>query len=158
MLAGLIDGDGTLITNKTSTDGIVIFLAINLHNRDYPMLCYIQSVLKIGVVYEKIKNRENNATSKLVINRTDLQEVLLPLFLYHKIYFLTNGKRYQFNKCMYVLTNNVKKYSEIDESKITDTSFLPSLPISAKGYQELPYFNNWLVGFTLRSKPKAHLW
>ena len=74
----------------------------------------------------------------MVINRTDIQEILFPLFLHHNIFFLTNTRREQFNKAMFILQNNIKMFSEIP-------SIIPNifpLPLTALDYTKLPFFNN----------------
>jgi len=141
MLVGLIDGDGCIIIHKTTKGYIKVNLTIEFNIRDLSILQYIHSILKLGkiTVYSKFD------TCKLVINRTDIQEVLFPLFLHHKLFFLTNTRREQFNKAMYILQNEVKMFIDIP-------SFIPSmypLPETALGYTKMPFFNNWIVGFTI---------
>ena len=85
-LVGLIDGDGYIQINKTSKGYITIKLVISLHLDDLSTLEYIHSVLKLGNlnIYKDLRS----PTCKLVINKTDLQEVLFPLFIYNNIYSL----------------------------------------------------------------------
>ena len=134
MLIGLIDGDGCIIINKTTKGYIKINLSIVLNIRDLSILQYIQSILKIGkiTVYPKFD------ICKLIINRTDIQEIFFPLMLYHNLFFLTNNRREQFNKAMYILQNNLKLFTEIPS--IIPTMF--PLPESALGYTKLPFFND----------------
>jgi hypothetical protein len=134
MLVGLIDGDGCIIINKTTKGYIKINLTIEFNIRDLSILQYIHSILKLGkiTVYSKF------GTCKLVINRTDIQEVLFPLFLHHKLFFLTNTRREQFNKAMYIIKNEIKLFIDIP-------SLIPilfQLPETALGYTKLPFFNN----------------
>src|SRR5690606_2281161 len=91
--------------------------------------------------YPKTKNPD---TCKLVINRTDLQEILFPLLIHHNLFFLTNTRREQFNKAMYILENNIKLFSEIPKI----SPILNPLPKTAIGYISIAFFNNWIVGFT----------
>lgn len=149
MLIGLIDGDGCIIINKTTKGYIKINLTIEFNIRDLSILQYIHSILKLGkiTVYSKF------GICKLVINRTDIQEILFPLFLHHKLFFLTNTRREQFNKAMFILQNNIKMFIEIP-------SIFPiifSLPLTALDYTELPFFNNWIVGFTIAEKYPGYL-
>jgi len=134
MLVGLIDGDGYISIHKTTKGYIKINLTIAFNIRDLSIIQYIHSVLKLGkiTVYSKL------GICKLIINKTDIQDVLFPLFLYHKLFFLTNSRRDQFNKAMYILQNELKYFSEIS-SIIPD---LFPLPDSAKKYTLLPFFNN----------------
>src|SRR5690606_15852131 len=87
---------------------------------------------------------KNPDTCKLVINRTDLQEIIFPLLIHHNIFFLTNTRQEQFNKAMYILQNNIKLYSKIPGVVPT----LYPLPKTALEYTTLAFFNNWIVGFT----------
>ena len=83
--AGLIDGDGYIQITKTTRGFIAIKLVISLHLQDVSTLEYIHSVLKIGKINIYRDNR--SPTCKLVINRTDLQKIVFPLFIYHSIFF-----------------------------------------------------------------------
>lgn len=144
MLVGFIDGDGFILVHKTAKGYIKINLVISLDIKDLSLLYFIHSILGIGKinVYPKTKNPD---TCKLVINRTDLQEVLFPLLIHHNIYFLIEARREQFNKVMYILQNDIKLYSEIPGIIPT----IHPLPKTALGYTNLTFFNNWIVGFTV---------
>jgi LAGLIDADG endonuclease len=134
MLIGLIDGDGCINVHKTTKGYIKINLTIEFNIRDLSILQYIHSILKLG----KITTYSKFGICKLIINRTDIQEILFPLFLYHKLFFLTNVRREQFNKAMHILQNNLKLFNEIPSS----IPNLFSLPETALGYIKLPFFNN----------------
>jgi hypothetical protein len=137
-LVGLIDGDGYIQVTKTSKGFITIKLVISLHLEDISTLEYIHSVLKIGKinVYKDLRS----PTCKLVINKTDLQEVLFPLLIYHKIFFLTNTRVDQFNLAMYVLKNDIKLYSEIPD--INNVPAVFEMPKNAFDYTLLHFFKN----------------
>ena len=141
MLVGFIDGDGYISITKTSKGFISINLTISLHIRDLSTLQYMQSVLGIGRIniYSKLN------TCKWIICKTDLQEVLFPLLLHHNLYFLTDNRREQFNKAMFILQNSIKLFSNIPAV----VPCLFPLPTSASGYVALPFFHNWIVGFTM---------
>jgi len=139
---GLIDGDGYIQITKTTKGFISIKLVISLHLKDISTLEYINSVLKIGKinVYKDLKS----PTCKLVINKTDLQEVFFPLLLWKKIFFLTNTRIDQFNLCMFILENDIKLYNNIPNIK--DIPCIFDKP--AVSYTSLHFFKNWIVGFT----------
>lgn len=143
-LAGLIDGDGYIQISKTPKGFITMKLVISLHLEDISTLEYIHSVLKLGKIniYKDLKS----PTCKLVINKTDLQEVLFPLFIYNNIFFLTNTRIDQFNLAMYILRNDIKLESVISEVK--NVPFVFEIPKSPVDYTLLPFFKNWIVGFT----------
>ncbi len=50
---------------------------------------------------------------KLIISRTELQTIVFPLIIHHKLYFLTYIRRTQFYKALFILHNEIKKYSEL---------------------------------------------
>lgn len=142
-LAGLIDGDGYIQITKTPKGFIVIKLVISLHLNDLSTLEYIHSVLKLGKI-TKYKDLRS-PTCKLVINSTDLQEILFPLLIYNNIFFLTNTRTDQFNLAVYILKNDIKLYSEISNINIPFVFETPKNPLD---YTLLPFFKNWIVGFT----------
>jgi len=142
-LVGLIDGDGYIQITKTGKGFIVMKLVISLHLNDLATLEYIKSVLKLGSI--SIYKDNKSPTCKLIINKTDLQEVFFPLLLYHNMYFLTNTRITQFNTAMYILKNDIKFFNGIP-SEIPNVFELPSTAI---GYTKLPFFLNWIVGFTM---------
>lgn len=143
-LVGLIDGDGYIQITKTTKGFITMKLVISLHLEDISTLEYIYSVLKIGKI--NIYKDLRSPCCKLVINRTDLQEVLFPLLLYNNIYFLTETRVNQFNLAMYVLKNDIKLYDEIGD--INNIPAIFKLPQNSFDYTLLPFFRNWIVGFT----------
>ena len=135
-LIGIIDGDGYIQVTKTETDYISIKLIISIHINDISVLNYIHSVLKLGII-KSFPNRKSPCC-KLIINKTELQEVFFPLMLHHKIFFLTETRRTQFDKAMDIIINNTKMYSTI--SNIPTTLF--KLPVNQLGYVNLPFFKN----------------
>jgi hypothetical protein len=75
-LIGLIDGDGYIQITKTTKGFIAIKLIISLHLNDLSTLEYIKSVLNLGNIY--IYRDIKNPICKLIINKTDLQDILFP--------------------------------------------------------------------------------
>lgn len=148
-LAGLIDGDGYIQITKSPKGFIAIKLVLSLHLSDISTLKYIESVLKLGKVteYKDLKS----PSCKLIINRTDLQEVLFPLFLHHKIFFLTETRQTQFNLSIDIMQNDIKLYDEI--KTLNDRQKKEKNPVqmlkSPSDYLNLPFLANWIIGFTL---------
>lgn len=142
-LVGLIDGDGYIQITKTSKGFITMKLSISLHLDDISTLEYINSILKLGKinVYKDLKS----PTCKLIINKTELQEILFPLLIYNNIFFLTETRVNQFNLAMYILKNDIRIYDEINKNNVKDIFKLPS---NSFEYILLPFFKNWIVGFT----------
>jgi hypothetical protein len=137
-LAGLIDGDGYIQVRKTSKGFITIKLVITIHLEDISTLEYIHSVLKLGKI--SINRDYKSPICSLKINRTDLQEVLFPLFLHHNIFFLTDARRAQFDLAMFIFKKEKKVYNQLPTIKEIPTIF--ELPKKASDYIKLPFFNN----------------
>ena len=146
--AGLIDGDGYIQVTRTTKGFITIKLVISLHLEDISTLEYIRSVLKIGklTIYRDLKS----PCCKLIINRTDLQEVLFPLLIHHGIFFLTETRKAQFDLAMLILKNDKKVYDQIPAREDIPATF--ELPKTASDYANLAFFKNWIVGFTMSSQ------
>ena len=150
-LVGFIDGDGYIQVTRTPKGFITIKLVISIHLDDISTLQYIHSVLKIGkiTIYPDIKNPR----CKLIINRTDLQEVFFPLLLHHGIFFLTDTRRAQFDLAMSILKEDKKVYDEIPTANeiralaAGRVCSLFELPQTAEGYAKLGFFKHWIVGF-----------
>lgn len=141
-LVGLIDGDGYIQITKSTKGFITMKLVISLHLNDLSTLEYIHSTLKLGKlnVYKDLRNPR----CKLVINRTELQEILFPLLLHNNIFFLTETRINQYNLAMFILKNDIKLFDKIP-SKIEN---ILELPKNAYDYRLLHFFKNWIVGFT----------
>lgn len=148
--AGLIDGDGYIQVTRTTKGFITIKLVISLHLEDISTLEYIRSVLKIGklTVYRDLRS----PCCKLIINRTDLQEVLFPLLIHHGIFFLTETRKAQFDLAMFILKNDKKVYAQIPAFVGEDIPTTFELPKTASDYVNLAFFKNWIVGFKAPSK------
>ena len=143
-LVGLIDGDGYIQITKTTKGFITMKLIISLHIEDISTLEYIHSTLKLGKinVYKDLRS----PSCKLVINRTELQEILFPLLIHNNIFFLTETRINQFNLAMYILKNDLKMFEDLPSRDNIKDVF--KLPEDAKGYTLLHFFKNWIVGFT----------
>ena len=144
-LVGIIDGDGYIQITKTTKGFITIKMTIGLGLEDLSTLEYIHSVLKLGKI--SISRDHKTPSCRLVINKTDLQEIIFPLLLHHGIFFLTETRRSQFDLAMFIFKNDIKLYDKLPKSGLEiPTNF--ELPNTASGYLNLAFFNNWLVGFT----------
>lgn len=142
-LVGLIDGDGYIQITKTTKGFIAMKLIISLQIEDVSTLEYIHSTLKLGKinVYKDLRS----PSCKLVINRTELQEVLFPLLIHNNIFFLTETRSNQFNLAMHILKNDIKMFDDIPSRDNIKDVF--KLPEDADSYILLPFFKNWIVGF-----------
>lgn len=137
---GFIDGDGYIKITKTPKGYIRLGLVLNLHYNELSLLEEFKNILKIGRIniYPKLNIVQYN------ISRTDQQEILIPLIIYHKIFFLTYTRRQQFNKLIYILENNILKFEKIPTIlPISNVSLFTQID------NDLSYFSNWLIGFTM---------
>jgi hypothetical protein len=135
-LIGFIDGDGYIGIKKNHNDTVTVHLTISIHLEDIGSLNHIQSVLKLGKIYH-YPNRKS-PTARFVISKSELQEVLFPLFLHHGLFFLTKTRIGQYNMAMYIFNNDIKNYSELP-SAVSD---IQELPTSALGYANLHFFKD----------------
>jgi hypothetical protein len=111
-------------------------LVISLHLKDLSTLEYIHSVLNLGKI--TIYRDNKSPTCKLIINKTDLQKYLLPLFIYHNIYFLTDTRVKQFNLAVYILKNDLRLFEEIP----SNIPMVFIMPKTALDYTKLFFFKN----------------
>lgn len=137
---GLVDGDGYIAITKSGVY-IRIDLVISLDIRELEMLNYIHSILRVG----RVNIYPASNTVKYTISRTDLQEIIFPLLMHHNIYFLTINRINQFNLAYYILTNNILYFADIPA--VVPNVYV--LPLTAADYVSLPFFLNWIVGFTI---------
>nr|QBM09633.1 hypothetical protein [Dactylella sp.] len=139
-LVGFIDADGCIYIKQGKN--VTLKLVISLHLNDIVTLQYIHSVLKIGKIQTYPLSK--SPTVRLIFNRTELQEVLFPLFLHHGIFFLTKNRNAQYDLAMHILKNNIKTSSE----PIKSVTVVNKQPETAEEYLNLSFFKNWIVGFT----------
>lgn len=71
-----MDGNGSILITSTTKGYINIKLVLSLHLNDLAILEYIKSVLKLGQI--KIYPDSRSPICKLIINKTDLQEIFFP--------------------------------------------------------------------------------
>lgn len=139
---GLIDGGGYIGVNQTTKGYISLKLVLILNIEDLSALEYIHSIFKFGKITKYKDNK--HPICKLVINRTDLQEVVFPLLLHYNIFFLTNSRKEQFDLALYILKNEIKMYKEIPSSRSAleakDQYYI--FPQEASQYIDLPFFKN----------------
>jgi hypothetical protein len=137
-LVGLIDGDGKIQITKTTKGFITIKLVIGLGLDDLSILEHIHSVSKLGKI--TIYRDHRNPICKLIINKTDLQEIVFPLLIHHNIFFLTNTRRDQFDLAIHIFKNNLKSFENIPN--INNISSIFNLPETASDYLKLEFFRN----------------
>jgi hypothetical protein len=134
---GFIDGDGCIVIIRDGSY-VSLKLVISLNLNDISTITYIKSVLNLGKIstHPSLKS----PTVKLVINKTELQEVLFPLLIHHGIFFLTENRRAQYHTAIYIIQNNIKLSCQVPE--LLDIPVLQELPTSAEGYVNLHFFKD----------------
>lgn len=111
-------------------------LSLRSHLRSLMHLCYTLSKNNLILVCTNLNTNTN--TVKFTINRKDLQEVFFPLLSYHGLFFITDARRAQYDRVVYVIKHGLTRFTEIPA---TVPSLYP-LPITAAGYIGLPFFND----------------
>ena len=139
-LLGLIDGDGYIQITRTKKGFITIKLVISIHLEDISTLQYIQSVLKLGKI--SVNRDHKSPNCKLIINKTDLQEVMFPLLVHHGIFFLTDTRRTQFDLAMFIFKENKKVYENLPVKGKLEIPTYFKLPETASDYVNLPFIKN----------------
>jgi hypothetical protein len=137
-LVGLIDGDGYIQITKTTKGFITMKLVISLHIEYIKIILIPKTVVLIDSTISC--PLPGTALIKLVINRTELQEVLFPLLIHNNIFFLTETRINQFNLAMYILKNDIKMFDLIPSRENIEDVF--KLPKDAKDYTLLHFFKN----------------
>lgn len=114
-------------------------LVLSVDIEDLKLLQHIKNVLKIGCINEY----PNISTAKLMPPSGTEKLIYKKCFcLHYKLFFLTDTRRKQFNLCMYLLQNNITKFSNIPSIDIIKDLF--TLPKSSVGYVNLPFFGGLL--------------
>jgi hypothetical protein len=141
MFVGFVDGDGYIQIVKDRSY-IKVNLVIGLHGKDLKLLQSFHNILGIG----RVDTSSSDGTVKFIVSRAELQEVLIPLLLHHNLFFITHNRRQQFDLLMFIMSNDIRHWDNVPSS-VPIVS--PDLPSSPEGYTSLPFFPNWLVGFTM---------
>ena len=97
-LAGIIDGDGyiAVVASDATRKYASIFLKITLIYTELYLLKDIIKTLGIGRISGPYRNNKGQDIVSLTINKTELQQVLFPLFFHHGIFFLTSVRITQY--------------------------------------------------------------
>lgn len=138
LFKGLIDGAGYIKITKTPKGYIRLGIVINLHIYELPLLEYLKDILKIGRIniYPKINRVQLN------ISRTDQQEILIPLIIFHNLEFLTYNRRVQYEKLKNILKNNILKFEQIGKK-------IPLVYTPFTTIKSALDINSWLIGFIM---------
>ena len=142
LFVGLVDGDG-YIRIGTSTNGYTtVNLVISLQIKDAPMLHDLRTLM-LGL--GSIKELEAAGVVRYTFNMSALLFVLFPLMEQHNLFFLTDTRRAQYDLACFILMNGILNPALVPAV----APVVCPLPSSAQGYLVLPWFANWVVGFTI---------
>jgi len=152
---GLLDGDGYIeigpqkqynknsIVNPKST--IRMRIVLRLHKEDKELLEFISNILNIG----KLDELKSVNQYRLIIYKTDIFNIIYPYLQTNNLEFLTYNRRKQYFLLKYIIENNIKHWEELDLDEIDNLFKKSNKKLDFSDIINLPYFKNWLVGFTI---------
>ena len=149
-LAGIIDGDGyiAVVASDAIRQYASIFLRITLIHTELSMLIDIIKILGIGRITGPYRNNKGQDIVSLTINKTELQQVLFPLFFHHSIFFLTSVRITQYQKAIFLMESGLNKLSDLPNTLPISIYYFP-FPVKGSDYLVLPFFRWWVIGFTI---------
>ena len=166
---GILDGDGYFDIgaqkqynknpNNSPKSTIRIRLGINLQYSDKDLLEFLVSKLGVGKIdYSKSKNQY-----RLILYKKDIINVIYPYLIKNNIEFLSYNRRKQFFLFKYIIENKITHWEDLNLDQINNLFLNSSKELEFSEIINLPYFYNWLVGFTIaegsfhvKSNGKAH--
>lgn len=168
---GILDGDGYFDigaqkqynknpqSNITPKSTIRIRLGINLQFKDKYLLELLVSKLGIGKIdYSKSKNQY-----RLILYKKDILNVIYPYLIKNNMEFLTYNRRKQFFLFKYIIENKIVHWEDLNLDHINNLFLNSNKQLEFSEILNLPYFHNWLVGFTIsegsfhvKSNGRAH--
>ena len=166
---GILDGDGYFDIgpqkqynknpNNNPKSTIRIRLGINLQFKDKELLELLSTKLGKGKIdYSKSKNQY-----RLILFKKDILDVIYPYLQNNNIEFLSYNRRKQYFLFKYILENNITHWEDLNLDKINNLFQQSNKQLEFSDIIKLPYFNNWLIGFTtaegsfhIKSNKRAH--
>ena len=156
LFIGILDGDGYIEIgpqkqyNKKNPSNqphstIRSRIVLRLHKNDKELLTILKNELKIGKIDELKKENQY----RLIISKTDTLNIIYPFLKNNNIEFITYNRRRQIFLFNYIVENNIKHWEDLDLNKIDSLFLATKKKISFIDIINLPYFYNWLVGFTI---------
>lgn len=152
---GILDGDGYFDIgyqkqynkdpNNKPKSTIRIRLGINLQYKDKELLEILVNKLGVGKIdYSKLKNQY-----RLILYKKDILNIIYPYLMYNKIEFLSYNRRKQFFLFKYIIENNIVHWDDLDLNVIDNLFSNSNKQLNFTDIINLPYFKNWLIGFTI---------
>jgi len=152
---GILDRDGYIeigpqkqynkksIINSKST--IRIRIVLRFHKKDKELLDFIINILNIG----KLDELNSVNQYRLIIHKTDIINIIYPYLQINNLEFLTYNRRKQFFLLKYIIEKNIKYWEVLDLDEIYNLFKKSNKQLDFSDIINLPYFKNWLVGFTI---------
>ena len=157
LFIGILDGDGYIEIgpqkqynnnknpNNQPNSTVRSRIVLRLHKNDKDLLTFFKNELKIGKIDELKKENQY----RLIISKTDTLSIIYPFLKNNNIEFLTYNRRRQFFLFKYIVENNITHWEDLDFNKIDSLFLATNKNFSFVEIINLPYFYNWLVGFTM---------
>jgi len=149
ILIGVLDGDGYIEIGPqkqfNSKSTIRSRIVLRLHKKDKELLNLFANSLKTG----KIDELKNVNQYRLIISKTDIFNFIYPFLKNSNIEFLVYNRRRQFFLLKYIIENKLKYWEDVDLTKIDNLFVESNKKFGFIDIINLPYFNNWLIGFTI---------
>lgn len=165
---GIVDGDGYIeigpqkqynkSTNNLAKSTIRARLVIRLHERDETLLNHLTNVLGVG----SISKLSSVNQIRLIFNKKDLTDIIIPLMNLYNLQFLTFNRAKQFTLLNYIITNRIVHWQDIeafvaassddtvDSASINPSEILKSPPQwQTESLLKLDFFSDWVIGFTI---------
>ena len=152
---GILDGDGYIeigpqkqynkksIENPKST--IRIRIVLRLHKDDKELLDLITNTLNIG----KLNELKSVNQYRLIIYKADIFNIIYPYLQTKNLEFLTYNRRKQYFLLKYIIENKITHWENLDLDEINNLFKKSNKKPDFSYIINLPYFKNWLVGFSI---------
>ena len=156
-LIGFLDGDGYFDIgpqkqynkdkdpNNQPRSTIRIRFGVNLQIKDKELLELIVTNLGVG----KIDYSKSNNQYRLIFYQKDILNVIYPYIKNNNIEFLIYNRQKQFFLYKYILENKIKYWDNLNLEEINKLFKISHKKLEILDIINLPYFKNWLVGFTM---------
>jgi len=150
---GILDGDGYIEIgpqkqyNKSNNAKSTIRtrIVLRLHKDDKELLNFFMTTLKIGKLDElKSKNQY-----RFILFKKDILNFIYLYLQYNNIEFLSYNRRKQYFLLKYIIENNITHWEDLNLEEINNLFKKIIKQLDFSDIINLPYFNNWLIGFTM---------
>lgn len=103
------------------------------------------NTLKIG----KLDELKSINQYRLILFKTDILKIFYPYLQSNNIEFLTYNRRKQYFLLRYIIENKIIHWDNLNLEEINNLFQNSNKQFNFSDIINLPYFNNWLIGFTI---------